>query len=166
MTWAVSKWTAAAVIAVGAVGAFAIYTLGWRNAEADGDRLERTAQAERAEAISVVRLRAKAACEAPWWEDDYCLSRVKATRFTAEKVWDGVWQVREHIRGDQRFQDICWLVEPARLSRPIDVSLGWTFTGLSPARCVCPRNGALSPSATPDGRDFKSRPGEQRQVRC
>jgi hypothetical protein len=99
-------------------------------------RLERTAQAERAEAISIVRLRAKAACDAPWWEDDYCLRRVKATAFTGEKMWNGVWRVREHIRGDRRFQDICWLVEPAEIPRPVDMSLGWPVRGLSPASCA------------------------------
>jgi hypothetical protein len=162
MTRAGWKWAPLALIAAGGVAAFAIYTLGWHDADAGSDG---KTEVEQAEAIGAVRLRAKGACEAPWWEDDYCVRRVKATRFTAEHLVEGVWRVREHVRGDQPFQDICWLVEPKRLPRPIDMSLGWTFSGLWPASCTCPRpsNGVPAP-VPPDGRELG--PGGRPTERC
>jgi hypothetical protein len=140
------------VIAAGGVAAFAIYTLGRHDPGPDSDG---KIEVEQAEAIGAVRLRATEACKAPWWEDDYCVRRVKATGLTAERITEGVWRVREHVRGDQPFQDICWLVEPKSLPRPIDMSLGWTFSGLWPASCTCPRpsDGVPSP-LPPDSREL------------
>ena len=142
-----SKWSALALIAAGGVAAFAIYTLGWRNSDAESDR---KTEVEQAEAIDAVRLRAKQACEAPWWEGDYCIRRVKATTFTAEgPPIKGLWLIREHVRGDQPFQDTCWVVEPERLSQRVS---GWN-AGVSPAPCECPPPSELRlPVVLPDGR--------------
>jgi hypothetical protein len=134
MTWAGWKWPTLALIAAAGVGAFAIYTLGRHNSDAGSDGKP---EIEQADAIGRVRLHAKRTCEAPWWEDDYCIRRVKATRFTAKDGGEGFWLVREHVRGDQPFQDACWLVEPDTPSRRI--TGGWWFnTGLRPLACGCP----------------------------
>ena len=122
-----------AVIAAVGVGAFAIYTLAWHNSDSESDR---KAETERTVAIDRVSLHAKQSCEAPWWEDDYCVRRVKATRFTAKDGGEGFWLVREHVRGDKPLQDTCWLVEPDRPSRHIEG--GWPNTGLRPWACDCP----------------------------
>jgi hypothetical protein len=150
MTSAGWKRTTLALIAAGGVAAFVIYTLGWHNSDAGRDG---TTDAK-AEAIDAVRLRANQACEAQWWGDDYCVRRVKATRFTAEgPPIKGLWLVREHVRGDQPFQDTCWVVEPERLSRRIS---GWAYAGLSPALCECPPPSKLRlPVILPDGRKLE-----------
>jgi hypothetical protein len=162
MNWARWKWAPLAVMAVVGVGAFAIYTLGLHDTGADSDG---KTEVEQAEATAAVRLRAEGACEAPWWEDDYCIRRVKATTLTTEHLEEGIWRVREHVRGDQPFQDICWLVEPKSLPRPIDRSLGWTFAGLWPASCTCPRpSNGVPPPVPPDGRQLG--PGERPTKPC
>jgi hypothetical protein len=146
-----ARWTWAAVALIaGAVGVFALYSFGWQSArevtkpedERDPAAADAETAAEREEAISLVRWRARQACEAFWWDSDvdpYCLGTVKATRFTAKELWDGVWLVHEHLRGDLPFQDSCWAVEPPKLE-PADLPVGgWTVPGLSRAGCSpCP----------------------------
>jgi hypothetical protein len=147
MPWAGWKWTPLAVIAAGGVSAVAVFAVGWHdsNTESDGKT-----EVEQAEAIGAARLRAQQACEAPWWEDDYCVARVKATRFTAENRGEGLWLVREHVRGDQPFQDICWLVEP---DRPTGRNGGFPNGGFLPASCECPLpSKGRPPPVPPDGR--------------
>ena len=151
MTWAEWNWTALAVIAAGGIVAVAIYTFGWHDSDRESDG---KAKVEQAEAISAVRLRAKQACEAPWWEDDYCVRRVRATKFAAANRGEGIWLVREHVRGDQPFQDTCWLVEPERLTGFIGPD-----AGLWPASCECPFPSTgpskdRPPPVPPDGREL------------
>lgn len=140
MTWAGWKWPTLAVVAAAGVGAFAIYTLDWHSSDAGSDGKP---EVEQADAIDRVRLYSRRACDAPWWEDDHCVRRVKATRFTAKDGGEGFWLVREHVRGDEPFQDACWLVEPDTPSRRIDG--GWPNTGLRPFPCECPAPSRVRP---------------------
>ncbi len=153
------KWTALMFVAAGGVGAFAMYTVARHGSDTGSD-----AQTD-GQAIDAVRARAEQACEAPWWEDDYCASRVKTTTFTVQgRPIEGLWLVREHVRGDRPFQDTCWVVEPERLSRRASE---WPSAGLSPARCECPLPDELRlPVVLPDGRKLDPEVGRIIVAQC
>ena len=106
--WSAWKWTSLilAALVVGTIGALATYALGWRHTAQDTEMA-----AARAKAISIVRTRARNACDVSLSQSDLdeCVQGVRATDFTAKALMapkqpdavrlvregEGVWLVRE-----------------------------------------------------------------------
>ena len=97
--WSAWKWTSLilAALVVGTIGALATYALGWRHTAQDTEMA-----AARAKAISIVRTRARNACDVSLSQSDLdeCVQGVRATDFTAKALMapkqpDAVRLVRE-----------------------------------------------------------------------